>query len=473
MLAAQLARLRAQRKTIRVRFALWVAGLLLAALLAFGAVVYAMLARSLYGAIDDSLQLSVAQAVAAVNVENGYLTLSDSIPETSSLVRLRDRGLTIRVLNGQGQVVQAVGAYRDLPIDAASIAAAAHGQTSFATLRASSQDSAVRVVTAPVEENNAVIGVMQVAQSLGSVDDTLRRLLAALLVSIPVLVVGAMAGGYLLAARALAPIDTITTTARHISAHDLHARLHMPATDDEVGRLAATFDAMLARLDESFQRERRFTADASHELRTPLAAMQTILGVMRSQRRTPEDYEQALDDLSGETYRLRALVEDLLRLARSDTRQAGSHAPIDLSALLNDVVDIVSPLAAAKGISMTCAAPPGLMVMGDSDDLIRLMLNLCDNAVKYTVQGTIAVSAAAHADTISIEVRDTGVGIAPDHMPHLFDRFFRVDASRQSGGSGLGLAIAQEIARAHGGTITVSSAPGVGSTFTVQLPRAG
>lgn len=470
--AALLAWLRAQRKTIRVRFALWIAALLLGALLAFGALVYIIMARSLYGAIDDSLQLSVAQAVAAVNIENGRLTLSDSIPETSSLARLRDRGLTIRVLNARGQVLQAAGPYHDLPIDATSIAAAIRGQTTLATRIDSSQDEHIRLISAPIAENNTVIGVMQVAQSADSVDDTLQQLLAALLLSIPLLMGVAMTGGYLLAARALAPIDAMTTMARYISARDLHARLNIPATDDEVGRLAATFDAMLARLDDSFQRERRFTADASHELRTPLAAMQTILGVMRSQRRTPEDYEQALDDLSSETHRLRALVEDLLRLARGNTNQAGTRALVDLSTLLNDVTEIVSPLAEAKGVTMTCAVPPNLVVIGDGDDLIRLALNLCDNAVKYTDHGAIMVSAEAQADSICIEVRDSGVGIAPEHLPHLFDRFYRVDAARAAGGNGLGLAIAQEIARAHGGVITVSSAPDAGATFTVQLPRA-
>ncbi len=410
-----------------MRFALWIAALLLAALLAFGAFVYIMMARSLYGAIDDLLQLSVAQAVAAINIENGRLTLSDSIPETSDLARLRDRGLTIRVLSVQGDVLQAVGPYSDLPVDAMSIAIAARGQTTFATLLDSSQDKNIRFISAPIEENNTVVGVMQVAQTLDSADDTLQQLLVALLLCIPLLVGVAMVGGYLLAARALTPIDTMTTTARRISAHDLHARLNMPVTDDEVGRLAATFDAMLARLDELFQRERRFTADASHESRTPLAAMQTILGVMRSQRRTPEDYEQALDDLANEMHRLRALVEDLMHLARSDTHQSGSYALVDLSTLLSDVVDIVSPLAAEKGIIMTCAVPSGLTVVGDSDDIIRLVLNLCDNAVKYTAHGSITVSATTHADRISIEVRDTGVGIAPEHLPHLFDRFYRVD----------------------------------------------
>jgi heavy metal sensor kinase len=454
-------------KTLRVRFALWVAGLLLVALIAFGGFVYLSMAHSLASAVDESLQLSVSQAIAAVNIEDGQIAFGDSIPEPGDL---RGRRLTIRILDLRGQVLQAAGAYRNLPVDPPSLTAALQRQPAFATLRDSSSQETIRICTAPIIENEQVIGIVQVAQSLESVHDTLQRLLTALLVSVPLLVVLAALGGYRLAARALQPIDTITRTARQISADDLHARLKLPVTDDEVGRLAATFDAMLERLDDSFQRERRFTADASHELRTPLAAMQTILGVIRAQRRTAEDYEQALDDLASETDRLRGLVEDLLRLARDDMRPGSVHAPIDLSTLIDDVVETLRLLAEDKGLTMTCAIAPALVVNGDRDDLIRLFLNVIENAVKYTAQGRIAICATPAADAIEVRVHDTGCGIAPTHLPHVFDRFYRVDAARGNGGAGLGLEIAQEIARAHGGGIMVTSAIGAGSTFVIRIP---
>jgi heavy metal sensor kinase len=456
-----------RRKTLRVRFALWVAGLLLAALLAFGVFVFLSMARSLAGAVDETLQLSAAQAIAAVNIEDGQVSFGDSIPEPGDV---QGRGLTIRILDLQGHVRQAAGLYHDLPVDQASLTAALQGQSTFVTQRNAIHRERIRLRTAPIIEDNQVIAVVQVAQSLADMDDTLRRLVAALLISVPLLVVVAGLGGYLLAARALRPIDTIIRTARQISAEDLQARLNLPATEDEVGRLASTFDAMLARLDDSFQRERRFTADASHELRTPLAAMQTILSVIRTQRRTPEDYERALDDLTGETERLRGLVEDLLRLARGDVRPSGGCAPVDLSTLIEDVVETMRPLAEDQELTMICAIAPALVVRGDRDDLIRLFLNALDNAVKYTVQGSIAVHATRCADTIEVCIHDTGSGIAPEHLPHVFDRFYRADTARSQGGPGLGLAIAEEIARAHGGTITVRSTLGVGTTVTVALP---
>ncbi|MBI3244669.1 MAG: HAMP domain-containing protein [Chloroflexi bacterium] len=457
-------------RTLRARFALWVAALLLAVLVAFGALVYFSLARDLSAAIDDSLQLSASQAIAAVNIENGQINFADSIPENPTVTTTGERDLTIRIFNPGGQIIQASGEFSAWPATAASITAARQQRSTFETLADPKEQILVRFYTGPIIENGQLIGIVQVAQDLEDVQKTLNRLLQALLIGGPLLVLVAAFGGYFLAARALAPIDQIIHTARRISAEDLSARLNLPATDDEVGRLATTFDAMLARLDESFKRERQFTADASHELRTPLAAMQAILGVIREERRTPEDYEQALSDISEEADRLRALTEDLLQLARGDTQSPAAYAKIDLSALLNDVADSLRPLAEAKGLALNCNIPNGLFLSGEMDGLIRLFVNLVENAVKYTDDGAITLSAQAEADQLRIIVADTGPGIPPEHLPRIFDRFYRVDASRTQRGAGLGLAIALDIARAHGGAIEVSSTLGAGSAFTVQLP---
>lgn len=459
-------------KTLRVRFALWVAGLLLAAFAAFGAFVYLSLARGLSASIDDSLRLSASQAIAAVNIENGQLNFSDSLPEGAAANTQHERDLTIRILDPRGQILQAVGEFDDWPVTGASLAAAQQQRSIFETLAYPGNHTPVRFYTAPISENGQLVGIVQVAQDLEDMQRTLRRLLQALLVGVPLLVGFAGLGGYFLAARALAPIDHITRTARRIAggAEDLSARLNLPASDDEVGRLATTFDSMLARLDESFKRERQFTADASHELRTPLAAMQAILGVVREERRTPEDYEQALADISEEADRLRGLVEDLLRLARGDTRLPAAYEPVDLSTLLYDLTDSLRPLAEVKGLTLTCRAPTGLILSGSNDDLIRLFVNLLDNAITCTDRGTIAVTAHNHNGTGRVAVADTGRGIPVEHLPRIFDRFYRVDASRTNRGAGLGLALALDIARAHGGSIEVNSAVGVGTTFTVLLP---
>jgi heavy metal sensor kinase len=462
-----------QLKTLRVRFAIWVAALLLAGLVAFGIFVYTSLAHSLSSAVDDSLRLSASQAIAAVNNENGQINFSDSVPEDASATDLVEHGLTIRILNAKGDVLQAVGPYRSIPVDANALAAANAGKSTFRTIADPQGNDAVRVYTEPILQNNQPVGIIQVAQDLGNVRDTLDRLLTALLLATPLLVGLAGLGGYYLATRALKPIDTMTRTARRISAQDLSARFNLPATDDEVGRLAATFDEMLGRLDESFWRERQFTADASHELRTPLAAMQAILTVIRQERRTPEDYEHALDDLAEETNRLRMLAEDLLHLARGDIQQIATRENIDLSTLLLDVGDSLRPLAEAKGLYLECVIPDGLRITGDTDGLIRLFVNLLDNAIQFTERGgiTIAASQEDH-EYLSVFVKDTGCGIEPAHLPHIFDRFYRVDRSRASRGAGLGLAIALEIARANGGTISVNSEIDKGTIFIVQFPSS-
>jgi heavy metal sensor kinase len=459
-------------KTLRVRFALWIAALLLGVLLAFGAFVYFSLAQNLAASIDDSLRLSSSQALAAVNIENGQINFSDSLPEITS-DDLSDRGMTIRILNVAGEIVQAVGPYRALPVATDSLLAAQRQTSLFATLADPATQVRVRFYTAPIVENGQLIGIVQVAQSLDSMRATLDQLLAALLIGVPALIVLAALGGYFLAARALAPIDHITRTARRIADGNtsLSTRLDLPPTDDEVGRLATTFDIMLAQLDAAFQRERRFTADASHELRTPLAAMQAILGVIRERRRTPEDYEQALADISEEADRLRSLIEDLLRLARNDAQPPSAYAAINLSTLLDDVADSLRPLAEAKGLTLTCDIPSNMTIIGDGDELIRLFVNVLDNAVKYTERGAITIAARVDDDQVRVTITDTGIGIAAEQLPHIFERFYRVDSARTSRGTGLGLAIAQDIVRAHNGSLEVASIIGSGTTVVLIFPR--
>ena len=225
--------------------------------------------------------------------------------------------------------------------------------------------------------------MVQISESLNNVDESLRRLLTALLLGSPVLVIAAGFGGFLLAGRALAPIDEITNTARRISAEDLTGRLNLPESRDEVGRLASTFDDMLARLDGAFRRERRFTSDAAHELRTPLTAMQAILSVTAQRRRTPAEYDAALADLADETAQLSSLTDDLLRLARAEQPPVMIEH-LDLAVLLPDVADSLRPLAEAQGLVLACGVEGDATLDGDSDALIRLFSNLIDNAIKYT-----------------------------------------------------------------------------------------
>jgi heavy metal sensor kinase len=456
-------------KTLRGRFALWTAGLLLFVLILFGIFIYVRMAQSLNDSVDNALKLVASQVEAEVDVENGELIPDDNFIE--DLLLLLDQGFSFRVLNNNSQTIHEYGSYVSLPQPQVNFTAPDQPGV-FITYTDTVTRHPVRVYTAPVAEGDKVVGIIQMAQNLNSVRQTLNQLLTTLLIGGPLLVVLAGVGGYFLAARALAPIDKITQMARRISAEDLSARLSLPPTDDETGRLASTFDSMLDRLDEAFQRERRFTADASHELRTPLAAMQTILSSTLARQRTPAKYEEVLADLSEETERLHSLVEGLLQLSRSDEAQPLAKEKVNLSILLSDVIDSLRLLAKDKGLELKADIPHNLIINGDSDGLIRLFVNLLDNAIKYTEQGQITVSAKRRPnDLVEISIADTGVGIAATYLPHIFDRFFRVDESRATSGTGLGLAIALGVTQAHGGTIRAESKPGRGTVFTVQLAK--
>ncbi len=450
----------ARINTLRVRFALWTSGLLLATLTVFGAFVYFNMARGLSAALDNSLTINASQVAAGLNIDNGKLILSDSLIESPENADLRGSGFTVRILTPQGNVIQEFGRYHNLPVSLTR---------SFSTYADSTSQTNVRVYSEPVYDNNQLLAIVQVAQSLNDMEDILDKLLTTLLISIPILVTVAGFSGYFLASRALAPIDQITLTARRISAEDLSARLNIPVTDDEVGRLTQTLNDMLARLDDSFQRERQFTNDASHELRTPLTAMQAILGMIREKRRTPEEYEQAFDDLTEETDRLRTLVENLLRLARGDKQNKNLFEEVNLSILLKDVSDSLRPLAEAKKLSLNCETSENLILLGDSDELIRLFVNLLDNAIKYTERGGINISASQNEKNILVKVEDTGIGIPAEHIPHIFDRFYRVEESRTNHGAGLGLAIAKDIVSAHDGEITIESFKNGGTIVTIAF----
>jgi heavy metal sensor kinase len=455
--------------TVQFRFSLWTAGLLFVALVIFGCLVYMSVSRGLLAAVDQTLHISAAQAAASVEVANGQLDLPERFIEQPENVDFLAEGLMLRLLTPDGQLVMTYGQGSAVPVIDSSLQSAHHLRDNLTTLSLPDQPE-MRIYTLPVENNARLVGIIQVAQSLKDVQTALSRLMAALLISIPALVIVAGIGGYALAAHALAPIDEMVGTARLISAEDLSARLTLPHTEDEIGRLATTLNGMLARLDNAFQRERQFTADASHELRTPLTAMQAILDVTQARTRTVGEYEQALDDLGEETYRLRHLTESLLLLARGEGRQRCQWETINLSALLDDVVESLRPLAKDKGLLMSYSASTGLIVMGNSDDLVRMLLNLLDNAIKYTKLGSIVLSAGQRSKSVWIEIKDTGCGIAPENIAHVFDRFYRTETSRTTAGTGLGLPIALQIAQAHGGFINVTSELSKGTTFTVFLP---
>jgi heavy metal sensor kinase len=302
----------------------------------------------------------------------------------------------------------------------------------------------------------------------------LREILVVLVLGLPLTVALAGVGGYVLARRALAPIDQLGIEARRITAERLHERLSVPNQTDEIGRLAAVINDTLARLQSSFDQLRRFTADASHELRTPLSVIRGIGEMGLRETRTPAEYKDAMGSMLEEVDRLTRLVDTLLRLSRGDAGTVQlARDRVDLGELARDVASSLGILAEERRQRLQVTAALNIRVSADRLILRDAITNVVDNAIKYAPSGsTIDVQVDGDAGQATLTITDEGPGIAVEHRQRIFDRFYRVDEgrSREMGGSGLGLAIAKWAVEVNGGEIAVEAA-GTGTAFRIVLPR--
>jgi len=316
---------------------------------------------------------------------------------------------------------------------------------------------------------------VQVAAPLDDFYDAVNRFRLVLLFSVPVLLLLASAGGYWLSRKAIAPVGEIARAAQSISEHELSKRLPILQTGDELQSLSETLNEMFGRLERAFQRVTQFTADASHELRTPVALMRTRTEIALRKQRSEADYRETIVRIHQELEITSALIENLMTLARADSGgEALEVASTNLNEVLLEISESARLLAEGKSIHYDQQLPETpLCVSGNAPSLRRLFLILIDNAVKYTPrEGRISVVLGASDGAAVTEIRDTGIGISSSDLPHIFERFYRADASRsrESGGTGLGLSIAKWIAEAHQGKISVASKAGEGSVFRIQLP---
>ncbi len=463
-----LSRIRSFPIPLRIRLTIWYTLSLGLILLLFTTFLYVQVRRSLIAQVDAALDLAANQALIIVGEADGQLTFQN-IAQNPDAVRNLNDDFVIHLLAQDGMVLDTLSNEDNVPLFP--------GQTTdFETLL--TEGEPWRVFNQAVRVGNTS-GSLQVAQELDPVLTALANLQRQLAWVLPLVLLLAGLGGLFLAWRALRPIDQITHTAQAISASDLSQRIDYHGPADEVGRLAQTFDAMLDRLQAAFIRERRFTSDAAHELRTPLAALKGRIGVTLSQARQPAEYSDTLQEMEGQVDRLIRLSNDLLFMARLDQGQfQPQFERIEWADFMGAVVDQVRPLATAKAITLTEDVPAGLALQGDFDLLIRLFLNLLDNAVKYTPEnGRVTIQAHQGTQSVQTAISDTGPGVAAEHLPHLFERFYRIEGDRArrwsgngQGGAGLGLAIAYEIARFHGGKLSVQSKVDQGTTFFVRLP---
>jgi heavy metal sensor kinase len=317
---------------------------------------------------------------------------------------------------------------------------------------------------------------MQVAKTEVDLREQLSRLRRLLLLGLPLGVVAAGLGGYALARRALAPVEQMAERARMITAERLGDRLPVDNPSDELGRLATVFNETLGRLELSFDRMRSFTADASHELRTPLTALRSVGEVGMRGRRDPAAYREIIGSMLEEVDRLSRLVDRLLTLSRADNREFQLAVDtVSLAALAQEVADQLDVLAEEKGQVITVEREADPRWTGDPLVLRQALMNLVDNAIKYTPEGgRVAIRVSASDKEAFIEVRDTGPGIPPELQARIFDRFYRVDTSRSRNteGAGLGLSIARWAVEVNHGRLILAETTSQGSVFRITLPRA-
>ncbi|MBI1257240.1 MAG: HAMP domain-containing protein [Chloroflexi bacterium] len=449
---------------LRVRLVVWTVAFEAVLLLVFGALLILAIQSTQSSQIDEALRLGASQLNAVVDIQAGRYVIQ---PTDKSA--LSAQGIYAWILTPEGVVANSVGdvgsGLPPLPLsnlDQVSDQPLPNGETG-------------RFLVTYLSEGSHNLGTLVLAMSLRDSQQLIREIVLGLAIAMPVILFLSGAGGLFLANRALSPVATITRTARSITAADLSRRLAIDVPDDEIGQLAATLNAMLARLEQSFERERQLTADVSHELRTPLGLLKTQLSLARSRPRDNAVLLQMIADMEEDVDRMTRLTEQMLILARIEQDDAVERDVVDLKNVLRGVVEPVQEQAAEQEIEVALGAFPesALRVMGNEERLIQVFLSLLDNAVKYAgTHGRVAVEARCDNQSIVVSIFNTGEAIAPEHLPHLFERFYRADSarSRETGGFGLGLAIAAAIVKAHDGEIHVSSQASVGTTVTVTLP---
>lgn len=466
-------------RSIRTRLTLWYTGLLTLTLLILGSVTYGLMVNSLSRDIDTALQ-NIAQVLDQQAQREAAALFPSRIDEMFRRffgVSPLDRYVDMLDPGGRRDPRMQRPSARSLPLSPTARANATRGLPTWETIHVSGDgpgEYPVRLLTQPVVRSGRLVNLIRVGFSLQSFHETRRHFLRILALVFPIALLLAGGGGWLLAHRALTPVAQMTMAAQRIEAAHLDERLDESGTGDELDQLAQTLNAMLSRLDNAFRQIRQFSADASHELQTPLTILKGELEVALRAPRSAESYQQTMRSALEEIDRIAGLVDGLMLLARADAGVLRmDQQPVELYELVREIYDQTQILAARKQVNLQLGPIEPIVIPGDPDRLRRLLLNLTDNAIKYTPSGgDVTLSLQPRQHQAALQVTDTGIGLSPEEQAHIFQRFYRSDATRSldAEGSGLGLCIARSIADAHGGTIELDSIPGAGSTFTVLLP---
>ncbi|BDU73156.1 sensor histidine kinase [Mesoterricola silvestris] len=459
-------------RTLRLRLTVWYGLILTLVLAVFGSLVYQATRHRMLQHHDEPLR---EMAAAVVHILNEHEDCHDLTPDQlRTLDQLGHLVLVHEVEGGREVFYQSP----EMRANVLAPAVGALGWEAVPTARLVTirqQGAPWRVLSIPYRSRSGRPGIVRLMENLGDIELTLTNLRLTLLLMTPAGLLLSLAGGYWIAGRALAPVDRIARQALAIEASQLHQRLPHPGVDDEIGRLVDTLNRMIERLEQSFQAMKQFTADASHELRSPLSTLRNTIEVLLDQPRTVEEHRKGLESLGEEVDRLHRIVEDLLLLARADTgRLSMCRETVELGKLTSAIAETFEPRALEAGIVMNVRTLGDARVLGDERWLTQLVINLLDNALKFTPGGgAIDLDVETGEGWVRLTVSDTGPGIPECDLVRVFERFYQSDPSRSrehQSGAGLGLAIAAWITQNHGGTIRAANCPGGGARLEVRLP---
>lgn len=467
-------------RSIRFRLTMWYAGLMAGLLLLFGASTYIGLSQYLNRSLIESLRNQARQIGENFLIDVQVSGENYVIGEINEHYAPELNNRFVRVTRANGSVLYISGEPKEGGFDPSSLTILNPAINYEFSREEHLPGGELLIFTLPFMARDGSRFLIEVGAAYEQIEAVLHGLLIALALGLPFTVAVAVGGGYLLMRRALKPVDEITHSAEQITSRNLSRRLPVADTGDEIERLSIALNRMITRLDESFQYVQRFTADASHELRTPLTVLRGELeAIVQRPQELGLDSEarDTIGSLLEETERLSRIVESLLAISRLDAGEAQmERVNFDLAELATTTTEQMRLLAEDKNVSLVCETNGAVEIGGDRARLKQVVVNLLDNAIKYTNNGgearIIVRNEKAHA---LLEVTDTGIGIPAEALPHLFERFYRVDKarSRQMGGVGLGLAIVKSIVTAHDGRVTVESVEGRGSRFCVELPLTG
>ena len=460
-----------KRHSIGFRLAAWYSVVFAGGLAVFSLAVWFAMRAAVYHAIDDELRDRVQGVRAFMDRQISSLSIPEIRDEFREHSVLGPGGDLFQVCDAQGQWL-----YRSVPLESNNVSIerpANLAKPLFVTAQVAGRP--LRFYSERIAVNGQPYTV-QVAAPMHEAFEAIDAFGLILVLMVPLLLVGATAGGYWISKHALDPVDDISRSAQRISIENLADRLHVPDTGDQLQRLTETLNQMFSRLEASVRRMKQFTADASHELRAPIALIRTTAEVAVQRRnRKADEYLEALGDILEESERTSQVVDSLMLLARADAgKEVLERGLVDASSISRAAVEQGEKLARIRRLHFSASIPDEpVWVQADAEALRRALFILIDNAAKYTPEGgTVRVDLSANDGFARFSVSDTGIGIAPADLPHIFDRFWRADKarSRSQGGAGLGLSIAKWIAETHAGSISVKSEAGKGSVFSLDVP---